>query len=567
MFDNSWYNVVKEEMRGEKGRMRKWFMAILCIAIISGSLATTSATTMAEVKDEMRGVWISTVYCADYPSTKKNVEMQKQEFITKLDQAQKIGLNSVFVQVRPKSDAFYSSNINPWSEILTGVQGQHPGFDPMEFMISEVHKRNMEFHAWLNPYRITTKGTDLNTLASNHPARLHPNWVITHKDALYYNPALPEVKEYLVNTVTEIIENYNVDGIHFDDYFYPTGYPLSSAEGRDGAEANQRRQDVNDMIRMVSNAIDRIRPEVEFGVSPVGIWKNQLSDPSGSNTKGYEGYYAVFGDARTWIREGYVDYIAPQIYWEIGNSAADYETLLQWWSNEVKGTDVQLYIGQGIYKDVVAKEITNQLKLNEKYNTDGSIFFSLRDLLNNRQGCNTALKNYYQINQETQNHDSTEKNETKSTDQDSSVNKAETIDAFATSAKVQVDGKPIVFEAYTIDDYNYFKLRDIGMAISGSEKEFNPYWNEDENAVQMQTNTSYVITGGELTQGDGKNKKAVISLQKMYLDGQSVNILAYNINGNNYFKLRDIATLLNMGVSWDEDSQTIDVNTTMEYQE
>ena len=260
--------------------------------------------------------------------SKNNAEQQKQEYIQLLDRLQGMGMNTVFVQVRPKADAFYKSSINPWSDILTGTQGKDPGYDPMAFMIEETHQRGMEFHAWLNPYRVTTSGTNVNALATNHPARLNPDWVISYNDKLYYNPALEAVQQHIADTVSEIVTKYDVDGIHFDDYFYPSNYPLPSGEGRDGAVANSRRQDINNMVQKVYRTIKRIDSTVQFGISPIGIWKNQGSDPEGSLTNGGEGYYSVFADAKAWVKHGWIDYIVPQLYWEIGHSKADYATLV-----------------------------------------------------------------------------------------------------------------------------------------------------------------------------------------------------------------------------------------------
>ncbi len=367
-------------------------------------LSLFSINVVAQVSNkELRGVWISTVYNLDYPSTKNNVGAQKSEFIEKLDQLKEIGINAVFIQVRPKADALYESSINPWSDVLTGVQGQDPGYDPLAFMIEEAHKRGMELHAWLNPYRVTTSGTDVNALATNHPARLNPSWVLSYNNALYYNPEQEEVKVHIVDTVKEIATQYNIDGIHFDDYFYPSSYPLPTGESKDGIVANQRRQAVNDMVSRVSYMIKTVNrtygKNISFGISPVGIWKNNASDATGSATSGSEGYYSVFGDARTWIQNGWLDYITPQIYWETGHAKADYETLIKWWSNEVVGTSTKLYIGQGIYRDVVATQIDTQLAINGKYTQiEGSIYFSLRDLLNNRMNCKDKISAYYNVN-------------------------------------------------------------------------------------------------------------------------------------------------------------------------
>lgn len=379
--------------------MRK-IIAILMVCFLGLMVRPVKAATY---ENDMRGVWISTVYNLDYPSTKNNITAQQNEFITKLDTLQAMGINTVFVQVRPKADALYASSINPWSDVLTGTQGKSPGYDPMAFMIEETHKRGMEFHAWLNPYRVTTSGTNLSALATTHPARLNPSWVFSYNNALYYNPELEAVKQHIVDTVKEIVTYYDVDGIHFDDYFYPSSYPLPAGESKDGTVANARREAINDMVRRVGITIKSLNASysksVKFGISPPGIWKNSSSDATGSNTSGRESYYAVFADCRTWIQNEWIDYIAPQIYWQTGHSKADYETLVKWWSEEVSGTNVKLYIGQGIYTDAVATEIDTQLNINKKYDAvKGSIYFSLKDLLNNRMSCKDKITSFYKNN-------------------------------------------------------------------------------------------------------------------------------------------------------------------------
>ncbi len=356
---------------------------------------------------ELRGVWIATVYDIDWPKTKNNPQAQKEEFIKILEKLQDLNINSVFVQVRPTSDSFYNSKINPWSAYLTGTQGKDPGYDPLEFMIEEAHKRNMEIHAWLNPYRITTKGTDLNQLADNNPAKLHPEWVLEHNDTLFYNPQNIDVINYIATTVFEIVAKYNIDGIHFDEYFYPYNYPPPDCKCKcictcDGNyecivdTARCRIEAINYMIRMVYNAIKSIKPNVQFGISPFGIWKNKSSDINGSNTNGLEGYYDLYSDALVWIDEGIIDYIAPQIYWETENKDNPYETLVRWWANVVDGTNVKLYVGQNINKEETAKELIKEIDINREYKeVEGNILFSYRDIKNNNQGVIEQLKKAY----------------------------------------------------------------------------------------------------------------------------------------------------------------------------
>ncbi|OOB77068.1 MAG: hypothetical protein BEN19_02545 [Epulopiscium sp. Nuni2H_MBin003] len=371
-----------------KNKILNLIMMFLLISLMSSSLLAQ--------EEQVRAVWITTVANSDFPKNIADAQKQQEEFVEYITALDEIGINTIMVQVRPLADALYKSDINPWSSVLTGVQGQDPGYDPLAFIIEEAHKRGIKVHAWLNPYRVTNYTITYDELSSLHPARLNPNMVFTHNNAWYYNPELESVKVHIEQTVQEIVRKYDVDGIHFDDYFYPSGYPLPEGESGDGVTANNRRYHVNDMVRRVYEVVKETDSNVEFGISPMGIWKNDIHDITGSNTSGGESYYDVYADTRMWIQNGWIDYVVPQIYWEIGNDRADYETLVKWWNNEVKGTDVNLYIGQGIYKDVVAEEIIKQLQINDKYNeVDGSIFFTMDDLLDNRGNAHNQLQEYY----------------------------------------------------------------------------------------------------------------------------------------------------------------------------
>ena len=376
--------------------MKKIRILILSLLMI---FSTLNLNVFANNENEMRAAWISTVYNMDWPKTKNNITVQKNEYTALLDKLKSVGINTVVVQVRPKGDAIYKSDINPWSEYLTGTQGKDPGYDPLPFLIDEAHKRGMEFHAWFNPYRITTSTTDLKTLDSKHPAILNPSWVLEHKNgsyqALSYNPGLPEVRKHIVDSVSEVVRNYDIDAVHFDDYFYRDGMNDDETYKKYGNGQNKgdwRRENVNSLLREVKSAIKSIKPNVEFGVSPSGIWRNKSNDPTGSDTRGLESYSANFADTRAWIKQGLVDYVVPQLYWTIGYSAADYSKLVSWWSNEVKGTNVDLYIGQGVYKQGessnsnqnIAAEIKDQIYLNRKYDEiKGSMYFSASDIIRN----------------------------------------------------------------------------------------------------------------------------------------------------------------------------------------
>ena len=536
--------------------MKKKILAFFVLLAMMTSLLPVSAFASA---NEMRGVWMATVYGLDFPTVKNDPEAQMAEYVEKLDKMQALGINTMIVQVRPTADALYKSKINPWSAVLTGTQGQDPGYDPLAFMVEQTHARGMKIYAWLNPYRITTSGADVTALADGHPAKEHPDWVISYNNALFYDPANDEVKQHIADTVKEIVENYDVDGIQFDDYFYPSGY--STAMQDTEAEADARREEVNEMIELVSNTIEATDPSVSFGVSPMGIWKNSSNDPNGSATSGSEGYYAVCADALTWIKEGWVDYIAPQIYWETGNQYADYTTLVKWWKQQVQGTGVKLYIGQGIYKDTVASEITTELTINSICQADGSIFYRMANLLENRQGCADAIQSYYETlsNQTTA---TPGKDENTSSGQPTATQK----DAVVSTHKVTVNGTPIVCSIYNIDGRNYFKLRDIAMALKGTQKEFSLTWYEDQFAMDLIPGDTYEPDGSELQKDALTNQKAVTSRATIMLNGKKETAEAYTIADRTYFKLQDLGRLLNVSVYWNEASSTVEIDTSKSYE-
>lgn len=375
--------------------MRKIYTIILSICIILGS--GVNIKSYAGTSD-MQAVWLATAWSLDWPKTKNNPTAQKKEMREILDTLKDTGINTVMFQVRPYGDAMYNSNINPWSKELTGIQGKDPGYDPLEFIIQEAHARGIKVHAWLNPYRVISSGTDVNVLSSNHLARKNPSLLIENKGGLYYNPDLQEVKNHISDSVGEIVSNYDIDGITFDDYFYPTDYPLPQGENKDGYVANARREHINQMILQVKNTIKSIKNEVKFGVSPRGVWKNKVNDQSGSDT-GYakESYYADCADTVKWVKEGYIDYIIPQVYWEMNHSVAPFKTVTNWWENIVKGTNVDLYIGHTTDKDVVAKEIDSQIEYTKQFsNIKGNSYYNVTSIINNNQGAREKIKSSIQ---------------------------------------------------------------------------------------------------------------------------------------------------------------------------
>ncbi|MFE3451047.1 glycoside hydrolase family 10 protein [Nonomuraea sp. NPDC059194] len=351
-------------------------------------------------KRQLRGVWIATVKNIDWPSaTGLSPAKQRAEYVKILDNAVRRNLNAVFVQVRPASDALYKSPYEPWSQYLTGTPGKDPGWDPLPFLTAEAHKRGLEFHAWFNPYR-AAYDANLRRLPAAHPARQHPDWLVKYGEQYYYNPGLPQVRDHVVKVVTDVVKRYDVDGIHFDDYFYPYPGGGSTFNDRaafrkygDGAKlADWRRANVNTLVGQVHKAVHDTKKDVKFGISPFGIWRNKAQDPTGSATAGMSAYDSIYADARAWIKSGTVDYVMPQLYWPRGFKAADYKVLAPWWANEVKGTDVRLYIGQGLYRvgatDVPTwtkpGELPAHLTLNSKYaDIDGDVYFSAKQLATN----------------------------------------------------------------------------------------------------------------------------------------------------------------------------------------
>jgi uncharacterized lipoprotein YddW (UPF0748 family) len=364
-------------------------------------------------KRELRGVWIATTQNIDWPSKAGlGADRQKAEFVKILDSAAKRNMNAVFVQVRPASDAIYKSSLEPWSQYLTGTAGKNPGWDPLPFLIEESHKRGMEFHAWFNPYR-ASYGDSTAKLPATHPARQHPDWTVKFGGRLYYNPGLPAVREHVTKVITDVVDRYDIDGVHFDDYFYP--YPVAGAKFDDTAAfkkyadgkklAEWRRDNVNTLIAEVDKAVHGARPHVKFGISPFGIWRNKAQDPTGSSTAGMSAYDSIYADARAWIKAGTVDYVLPQLYWPRGFKVADYTTLARWWADEVKGSGVHLYIGQGLYR-VGAKddkawtkpgELAAQVGVNRQFKPiKGEVYFSAKQLLTNPLGAiDRVAKTYY----------------------------------------------------------------------------------------------------------------------------------------------------------------------------
>lgn len=363
----------------------------------SGSLEQTGQERTGVQPVRMKAAWVATVFNIDFPSAIGDAQAQQEELIRIFDNVRSWGLDTVIFQIRPMGDALYNSSINPWSHFLTGSQGQDPGWDPLAFAIEQAHQRGLALHGWLNPYRVihSSTGFSVSDLAEDSFAQAHPEWIIEAGGSSFYDPAVPQVREHIAETVSEIIRNYDIDGIHFDDYFYPAEYPLPDGADPDGILGRERRENVNAMIRLVYDTIKSYNPRIIFGISPPGIWKNAASDPLGSDTRGSESYYVQAADTLTWVREKIVDYVAPQLYWPIGHELADYRTLTAWWSEKLAGSGVSLIIGQGIYEDEVAAEITRELEVNAQHpEITGSIYFSYKDLAGS-PACTQAIADWY----------------------------------------------------------------------------------------------------------------------------------------------------------------------------
>jgi uncharacterized lipoprotein YddW (UPF0748 family) len=313
---------------------------------------------------ELRGVWLATVSNRDWPSEPGlSAASQQEELLRHLDTAVARRLNAVILQVRPTADALWPSPYEPWAEYLTGEQGRDPGWDPLGTAVREAHARGLELHAWFNPYRVANH-TDPALLTESHPARVHPEWVLPYGGKLYYNPGLPEVRSFVQDAMLDAVSRYDIDAVHWDDYFYP--YPVDGqAFGDDAAyeryggdfrdKAAWRRDNTDRLVRETAARIKEIKKDVRFGISPFGVWRNVANDPLGSDTAaGVATYDDLHADTRKWVKEGWIDYIAPQLYWLAQpldqQAPANYAVLLPWWADVVRGTGVDLYIGEALYK-------------------------------------------------------------------------------------------------------------------------------------------------------------------------------------------------------------------------
>ncbi len=370
------------------------------------------------LKRELRGAWIATFTGIDWPNRTQTPAQQRAAFITIADHHKATGMNVLFVQMRSQCDAMYPSDIEPWSADLTGRQGTAPStpWDPMAFAIEECHKRGMEFHAWLNPYRATSNSANIPNFAENHVTRAHPEWLLSQGILRVLDPGLPEVRDHIMSVITDIVHRYDVDGIHFDDYFYPPSAPAGTTPYNDDTtfaayprgftvKADWRRDNVNLLIRRVYDSIKTIKPWVKFGVSPSGIYRNSTNPAIGTPTSGLEHYTTLFADTRRWLQEGWVDYIMPQVYWWIGQPGANYGAIVPWWNNQANGRHI--YIGMAGYKvgDLAqgaawqdSTQIPRQVRMNRDsvhQNIFGQAVYNTNSLRSNRKNFRDSLRRHF----------------------------------------------------------------------------------------------------------------------------------------------------------------------------
>jgi len=375
---------------------------------LSASAVILFSAAQGQPKREFRGTWVATVANLDWPSSPGDLpDNQRSQLVALFDQLKSAGINTIVFQVRPECDALYKSALEPWSYYLTGKQGRppsDPNFDPLQFAVDEAHKRGMELHAWFNPYR-AVRSIGLFTIDTTHVSVRHPNWILTFNSTKLkiLDPGVPQVREYVSRVVADIVRRYDVDGVHADDYFYPYDPIISNEDDATFAAYSRgftnrgdwRRDNVNLLMKQLSDSIKVIKPFVKFGMSPFGIWKNGV--PPGIT--GLDAYNAIYGDAMAWLNQGTVDYLAPQLYWPFGGGQ-DYAKLMPWWADSTTAHNRHLYIGQGAYRISTwsAIEMPNQLRANRANGkVQGSLYFRANNgIIDNLRGFADSLKeNFY----------------------------------------------------------------------------------------------------------------------------------------------------------------------------
>ncbi len=374
-------------------------------------LAMLSVLSMpAQNKREFRGAWIQ---CVNGQFKGKSTAQVQGMLTRQLDELKKDGVNAIIFQVRAECDALYQSSLEPWSKFLTGVQGKAPSpyWDPLQWMVTECHKRGMELHAWINPYRAKHGTTQASALANNHVAIKHPELCFAYGNLIILNPALKETADYTCQVAADIVTRYDIDGFHIDDYFYP--YPVKGEEIPDQRFFQQnnggfsnigdwRRDHVNRFVKQLGETIHSIKPWVKFGVSPFGIYRNKRNDPNGSETSGLQNYDDLYADVLLWVNQGWIDYCVPQIYWEIGNRAADYKTLITWWNKNAANRP--LFIGEDIErtakfpdpKNPRSHQLPAKHRLHQQCaNVNGTVLWYAQAAAENVGNIGHTLRDYY----------------------------------------------------------------------------------------------------------------------------------------------------------------------------
>ncbi|MEJ7829939.1 MAG: family 10 glycosylhydrolase, partial [Segetibacter sp.] len=386
--------------------MKKFLLFSLLVILSSLNLYAQNSP-----KREFRGAWIATYTNIDWPNKTQTPQQQRDAFIVIANHHQQTGMNALFIQVRSQADAMYESAIEPWSADLTGTQGlpPNPFWDPMKFMVDESHKRGMEFHAWINPYRAVGNTANLPNFSPKHVAKQHPEWMLTVGTLQILNPGLAAVRDYVTSVIVDILKRYDVDGIHFDDYFYPSGTindnDAFNADPRGfTVRADWRRDNIDMLIERVYDSVKSIKPWVKFGISPSGIYRNSTDPNIGSATSGLEHYTTYYADTKKWLQRGWVDYMCPQLYWYIGQPNADYKLLVPWWNNIANGRHI--YIAMAGYKVAdpsqgaswaLASQIPDQVRMNRSYpNVFGQAIYNTTSVRSNKLGFRDSLRlNFY----------------------------------------------------------------------------------------------------------------------------------------------------------------------------
>ena len=376
-----------------------FFRSLICFLLLLGNFVAVARAA----EREFRGAWVATVYNLDWPSKPGlPASVQKAQLRAILDRAAELHLNAILLQVRPASDALYASEKEPWSESLTGREGASPGYDPLAYAVEEAHGRGIELHAWVNPFRAALHADE--RLPANHVAKQHPEWVRRFGKQLWIDPGNPDARAYVIGVITDIVRRYNVDGVHLDDYFYP--YPLRPGEAsfpdastwerygqKSGlSRADWRRENINDFVREMYRAVKRTKPRARVGISPFGIWRPGVPP---TTKAGLDAFGQLFADSRKWLAEGWVDYLAPQLYWGIHPADQSFPVLLSWWRAQSHGTPIWPGIAtERIGSKRPAREIIEQIEMTRRgTDSPGNIQWSMKALMRNQGGIDDLLRN------------------------------------------------------------------------------------------------------------------------------------------------------------------------------